>query len=642
MCRVSRMRIYTGILSHAQTIGPSESWMAAINWGNSIEYDRGVTPSVTLNDEGVVVEVHEVNNGSSILSYRVGTSIIGNTVVWGESHQYNTGTKPRVTLNNSGLVIAVHKSKGHPEALWYQIGQVCQESKTISWGKGVCYDSGDSPAVTINDHGTVIVVHTSTVRFSNGLFYRTGKIDAEKNEISFSDSVMYDNGASPTVALNNAGLVIALHNVGARNGLRYNAGVINGNTIEFSASRNSGQGSIPSVALDDRGRITAVHRSHTYKQTLWSCHGTFDGATLSIGLARAYANGLISSVATNSSAQFVEVHQSTGATTLHYHCTRKFPKGNHRTWMKDNYESLKFKCLYEVTLPGTHDSGAYDLNHIPCPGDGLPRIINWIQTNVPTAFTTNVIHEWSKTQALSIGEQLNHGIRFFDLRIAGYRNDFYIHHGNLGPCLSDIFHELHTFMSSVERELVIISVSHMKGMDDFSHTQFMELIIRKLGPFLYQNMSSDLTSLRTTQIQDILENGPKIVCIYGDPYLRSHPNQNFWPSELIYDHWSDTNEIDVLMTDQQRRLHDHPGSASQLFELQWIFSPQIKDIVAALKDKLNPIKSYVPTLLPMTQTPNHWLKHFIESNHGYHINIIIVDFCEESDVVEQCIRLNTQ
>ena len=618
--------------------------MASINWGTPLEYSRGVAPCVAINDSGVVVEVHEVN-GSDSLRYRVGVAAgSGNTVLWGESHHYSTGTTPRIAINNSGLVVEVHKSEGRlATGLWYRVGKVSLDSKLIAWGKSVNYDSGKSPAVSVNDCGTVIVVHKSSRPFSSDLLCRIGLITAEGNEISFRESVLYDNGTSPTVALNNAGHVIELHcTEGLKNRLRYNVGIVNGDTIKFCSSMNYDRGLNPSVALNNHGQVSVVHRCHSYKRTLWFRYGTFDGREISLGTACAYANGVRSSVAVNASSQFVEVHQSPGSTALCYHYTQRFPNSlNYKTWMKDNFETLKNKRLYQITLPGTHNTGTYSMSDMVSPGDELSPFIRWIQSKVPTAFSTGVIHEWSKTQTQSVAEQLAGGIRFFDLRIARSSDEFFIHHGVLGPRLSDIFHDLHTFMSSVDWELVIVSASHMEGMDESSHAKFMDLVIQSLSPFLYQNVSSDLCSLRSTHIDDILKMGPRIIFIYDDVYLRSHPNQNFWPSELIYDHWSDTNDISVLMSDQQDKLHHHAGSASMLFELQWILTPQTRDIVAAVRDKLNPTKAYAPTLLSMSQAPNQWLNNFIESNVGYQMNIIIVDFCDESDVVEQCIRLNT-
>ena len=76
---------------------------------------------------------------------------------------------------------------------------------------------------------------------------------------------------------------------------------------------------------------------------------------------------------------------------------------SHPDWMGWLPESLK---LSELSIPGTHDSGAYESY---------------------AGFTSSSVY----TQGLTIASQLQAGIRFFDIRCRHIDNVFVLHHGDI-------------------------------------------------------------------------------------------------------------------------------------------------------------------------------------------------------------------
>lgn len=114
-------------------------------------------------------------------------------------------------------------------------------------------------------------------------------------------------------------------------------------------------------------------------------------------------------------------------------------------WMsgiKDN------TSLSDITIPGTHDSGTQNVD--------LPI--------------------WSKTQTLSISEQLNIGIRYFDLRLEHVSDVYYnaqIVHGssncwNSGGghlTLYEVLEDMYAFLDRNPSETVIVSVKQDYGND---------------------------------------------------------------------------------------------------------------------------------------------------------------------------------
>lgn len=88
--------------------------------------------------------------------------------------------------------------------------------------------------------------------------------------------------------------------------------------------------------------------------------------------------------------------------------------------MAQNSETIKHRTLLNLTLPGSHDSAAYQLNGHIMPGE-LPwalREILLLAERLGMSSETYII-KWSETQVLTLPEQLHNGIRFLDLRAGG-------------------------------------------------------------------------------------------------------------------------------------------------------------------------------------------------------------------------------
>ena len=190
-------------------------------------------------------------------------------------------------------------------------------------------------------------------------------------------------------------------------------------------------------------------------------------------------------------------------------------------------------------------------------------------------------------------------------------------------------------MHGTEWELVLVLASDMQGMDDSRHEQFTSLIEKQLGPFLFQNVESN--PILRTQMKEILQNGPKIVFVYDDAYLQRRPNPNFWPADFISSECFETGDVQKLVEEQGEKLkkHSQSDSSTKMFQLQWFLTPQDKEqaeITQATAESQG--AECAPTKF---RTPNVWLHYFVQTNYEHKINIIAVDFYEESDIVETCL-----
>ncbi len=95
-------------------------------------YDQGTHPWVAINEDKMVVEVHEGSNNK--LWYNVGGFDEQGTFIWGvnnwpDNRNYNTGVRPTVALRGN-LVFEAHNSSN--DYLWCQIGSL-NAGRRIDW-----------------------------------------------------------------------------------------------------------------------------------------------------------------------------------------------------------------------------------------------------------------------------------------------------------------------------------------------------------------------------------------------------------------------------------------------------------------------------------------------------------------------------
>ncbi|HEY2766014.1 MAG TPA: phosphatidylinositol-specific phospholipase C [Pseudonocardiaceae bacterium] len=111
--------------------------------------------------------------------------------------------------------------------------------------------------------------------------------------------------------------------------------------------------------------------------------------------------------------------------------------------------------MTELSIPGTHNSGC---------NDGLLG--------------------FGKTQNLSLPEQLRAGIRFFDIRLAHYEDDLFVHHDvmYMGKTYADVLDIFSTFLTAHPSETILMSVDEEGRFDSplrkFAPSEFVGKLAR--------------------------------------------------------------------------------------------------------------------------------------------------------------------
>ncbi|MGA8313937.1 MAG: hypothetical protein WB755_28190 [Terriglobales bacterium] len=242
---------------------------ASVTWGGSqsLGSTEGHWPNFAISKEGYVILVRssgQFKSGSQ-LRYQVGKidpyGGINQSITWLHYGDWDAGFHSSIAINDNGVIVGVHETGHRGTGLYYRVGHLTNTAAgdySITWDSGVHgihYDDGINPHIGLNNRNEVVEVHQ--VSGENLLHYRRGTVIG--GTINFAGSHRYDDNADrPAVALLDSGLVVELHGgVYARTGM-------------LSPSNPAGIEWSDSVKISDHnGTNPAVATNGTYVIGTW-------------------------------------------------------------------------------------------------------------------------------------------------------------------------------------------------------------------------------------------------------------------------------------------------------------------------------------------------------------------------------------
>jgi hypothetical protein len=252
--------------------GPNMVWGETKNTGAN-----GYHPAVAITKEGYVIVVHSNKNeySGSEQYYRVGkvdpNGSENQSIVWLTDYiHWDGGFRTSIALNDNGVIVGVHESNGgSAHTMYYRVGHLRNPAGgdyTIHWDSGpwsVEYDHGIVPHIAINNHNQVVEVHQ--VPGETLLHYRRGSVSG--GTIIFGESRRYDNYAdNPAVALLDSGLVLEVHSLGGLISRPGRLSLTDPQAIEWGDPvKVTENGNTKSPALATNGTYAVVTHSESYK-----------------------------------------------------------------------------------------------------------------------------------------------------------------------------------------------------------------------------------------------------------------------------------------------------------------------------------------------------------------------------------------
>ena len=190
---------------------------------------------------------------------------------------------------------------------------------TVDWGNSI--DTGRNPSVAVNNIGVAVEIHE---RHNRELWYRVGMVDADSKTINWGSSHKYDSGVQPHVAIDDHLNVVENHESQNHETLWYHVGKVDADrkTITWGSSHKYDSGTSPSIAIyNDPPCVVEVHKSQNHDTLFWR-HGKVDASskTISWGPSSKYDTGKDPQIAIDASGSIVvENHKSEKHDTLWCH-----------------------------------------------------------------------------------------------------------------------------------------------------------------------------------------------------------------------------------------------------------------------------------------------------------------------------------
>ena len=234
----------------------------------------GSYPRVTLNDKNTVIEMHK-GQFLDRICYRVGNiDLTKMKIAWGPSTHVNAGLYPDVATNNNDTVVAVFQDNIFTKHPYYRVGQVNGETKEIEWTlkkkQRIAGVMAEVLSVDINDNDLVILSYQVPV--INHVHYLFGKLSMPSGVIEWSRIKHMCFGFTPSISINNHNQVLQIHQSLMKRHLISNVGVarwegtcrkIEWSSLEGSSNRYYSNGIFPSVAMNESGYVVEVHEPRT-------------------------------------------------------------------------------------------------------------------------------------------------------------------------------------------------------------------------------------------------------------------------------------------------------------------------------------------------------------------------------------------
>ncbi|XP_061103925.1 PI-PLC X domain-containing protein 2-like [Conger conger] len=303
-------------------------------------------------------------------------------------------------------------------------------------------------------------------------------------------------------------------------------------------------------------------------------------------------------------------------------------RSSNADWMGSLSPALTSMPMRYLAVPGSHDSFSFWVDEkAPVGPDQKPMV-----KHLASAFrlvAKKVMKKWSMTQNLTFSEQLEGGIRYFDLRVSSKPGEpgheiFFIH-GLFGHKVRDGLHEINTFLNSHPKEVIFLDFNHHYAMNKEHHRYLIAMLQHVFGHKLCNsNVTEDIT------LDYLWENKHQVIVFYHHPLADDCPH--LWPGSKIPAPWANTTDANKLIQFLETTLGERTQCGS-FHVSQAILTPRVKTIFRGLVKGLR--NHLVERNLPTIMT---WVEAQRPGANG--VNIITSDFVELVDFATTVIKLN--
>ncbi|XP_064078219.1 uncharacterized protein LOC135195726 [Macrobrachium nipponense] len=297
-------------------------------------------------------------------------------------------------------------------------------------------------------------------------------------------------------------------------------------------------------------------------------------------------------------------------------------------WMSRLHPEIRKIPLNHLFIPGSHDAFSFSLTEGEDVGPDAPHVVANLDSCC-SCMARPAILRWSVTQKASVADQLKHGIRYFDIRVAVRDSRFFFVHGLYGGDLEPLLCEISHFLVRHPGEVVLLDFQHFHGLSSNDHAALIALLKATfsdlLCPFFQQLKHLTLSYLARYKYQ---------VLVFYRHDQSMQAVSWLWSSDSIPNPWPDTTSVTKMISFLEKRLKDRDPHT--FFVTQCILTPSGKYLLRHFAGMLEKKMA-----APCNRVVGAWVGHLPHGAQGP--NIVMTDFVEFDDwaVPRAVIKRNT-
>ncbi len=224
-------------------------------------------------------------------------------------------------------------------------------------------------------------------------------------------------------------------------------------------------------------------------------------------------------------------------------------------WMAD-LPALSVLPLTQLPIPGTHDSGSYDVSRRSdwaLTGKSQFGILTDLPGFIQNLLVKPIAAAWGKTQENSIYDQLSSGIRYLDLRLTNEPDgQIYFEHGLRSELAAVGVADIGAFANAHPKELVVVYVQGINNFTPETHAKFIAEMEAAFGSRMAPRSVGTSASL-----EDLWALDKNVIVVYNNAQAVA-ANENLWPDNTLYRPYVGVQSAPALLARNEGNLATRP------------------------------------------------------------------------------------
>ncbi len=316
------------------------------------------------------------------------------------------------------------------------------------------------------------------------------------------------------------------------------------------------------------------------------------------------------------------VQESSHPEMLHAHLTE-----GTKHWMHNMSDQIQDKKLGQICIPGSHDSGTYDIKEDSTIDESsAPPVLRHL-SNVPLLGVgiDKIIKRWAKTQLMTILHQLQAGIRYLDIRITGRGGttipEIWVTHSMLSVPLTTVIEDIRQFCKECPQEFVILDINHIYDMTP-QQKDDMKTWINSMLPTAPQD--EVLPMLQNSTLRQLWNTTVRVFVLY----------ENGTSDSVVTTHWPNSNNDGEIIQFLENDISKRPTN-TPLYVSQGIKTPDNGQIIGTV---IHGVDNILAVARGWNGLVVRWYTD--ETKYKQNRNIIILDNANFEDSIQKIIHQN--